>query len=43
MNKNWYINYNYIDFIIAGRTLCLDDIEHGLLRHSKWKYGMGYI
>lgn len=24
-------------------TLRLDDIEHGILRSSKWKYGLGYI
>lgn len=28
---------------IAGQDLSFDDIEHGMLRHSNWKYGMGYI
>lgn len=28
---------------IAGTALSLDDIEHGILRSSKWKYGLGYI
>jgi hypothetical protein len=29
--------------VIAGKTLSFDNIEHGFLRHSQWKYGMGYI
>ena len=29
--------------VIAGEDLSFDDIEHGMLRHSQWKYGMGYI
>jgi hypothetical protein len=28
---------------VAGTDLNLDSIEHGILRHSKWKYGLGYI
>jgi hypothetical protein len=28
---------------VAGTNLSLDDIEHGILRSSKWKYGLGYI
>jgi hypothetical protein len=28
---------------IAGQTMSFDDIEHGMLRNSQWKYGMGYI
>lgn len=28
---------------IAGTNLSLDDIEHGILRSSKWKYGLGYL
>ena len=28
---------------IAGKEMSFDDIEHGMLRHSQWKYGMGYI
>ncbi|WP_424016340.1 DUF547 domain-containing protein (plasmid) [Halorientalis pallida] len=30
-------------FEVAGTRLSLDDIEHGILRSSKWKYGLGYI
>lgn len=28
---------------VAGQALSLDDLEHGLLRRSKWKYSLGYI
>jgi hypothetical protein len=28
---------------IAGYDMSFDDIEHGMLRNSQWKYGMGYI
>ena len=28
---------------IAGRKLSLDDIEHGILRHSKIKWGLGHL
>jgi len=28
---------------VAGQQLSLDDIEHGLLRGSKTKYGLGYL
>lgn len=28
---------------VAGTELSLDDIEHGILRSSKWKYGLGYV
>lgn len=28
---------------IAGEDLSLDDIEHGLLRRSQTKYGLGYV
>jgi hypothetical protein len=28
---------------IAGQTLNLDEIEHGILRRSQFKYGLGYI
>jgi hypothetical protein len=30
-------------FTVAGTDRSLDDIEHGILRRSKWKYGLGYI
>ena len=29
--------------VIAGKALSLDDIEHGLLRHSKVKWSLGYF
>ncbi|GAC1429717.1 MAG: hypothetical protein NVSMB7_06240 [Chitinophagaceae bacterium] len=29
--------------IIAGQNLSLDDIEHGILRHSKVKWSLGYF
>ena len=32
-----------IFILLANLKLSLDDIEHGLLRHSKWKYGLGYL
>jgi hypothetical protein len=28
---------------IAGTNLSLDDIEHGIIRHSKIKYSLGYL
>ena len=28
---------------VAGRHLSLDGIEHGLLRRSRWKLGLGYL
>jgi len=28
---------------VAGDALSLDAIEHGILRGSQWKYGLGYI
>jgi hypothetical protein len=28
---------------IAGTKLSLDDIEHGILRKSRFKYGLGYV
>jgi hypothetical protein len=28
---------------VASTDLSLDIIEHGILRHSKWKYGLGYV
>lgn len=29
--------------LIAGQPLSLDGIEHGLLRRSRWKLGLGYL
>ena len=28
---------------VAGHSFSLDDIEHGILRRYRWKYGMGYL
>ena len=28
---------------IGGETLTFDIIEHGIIRNSRWKYGLGYI
>ena len=28
---------------VAGESLSLDAIEHGILRGSQWKYGLGYV
>jgi len=28
---------------VAGEELSLDAIEHGILRRSQWKYGLGYV
>lgn len=28
---------------VAGRSLSLDDIEHGLLRRSRFRWGLGYL
>jgi len=28
---------------VAGRRLSLDAIEHGLLRRSRWRFGLGYL
>ena len=29
--------------VVAGQTLSLDAIEHGLLRRSRWKVGLGWL
>jgi hypothetical protein len=29
--------------LIAGKKLSLDFIEHRIIRHSQWKWGLGYI
>jgi len=29
--------------LVAGRSLSLDDIEHGLLRRSRFRWGLGYL
>jgi hypothetical protein len=28
---------------VAGESLSLDDVEHGILRRSQWKLGLGYV
>lgn len=40
-NRNAFFKKNLIN--IAGRTLSLDDIEHGILRRSKAKLSLGYF
>jgi len=40
-NRNNFYTNKWI--ILAGKEISLDNIEHGLLRHSKWKLGGGYI
>lgn len=30
-------------FTVAGQSISLDIIEHGILRGNTWKYGFGYI
>ncbi len=30
-------------FVVAGRLLSLDDVEHGILRRCKYKYSLGFI
>lgn len=39
--RNSFFSSRQID--IAGRQLSLDDIEHGILRHSKIKWSEGYL
>lgn len=35
--------FNKRDIVIAGKKLSFDDIEHGILRHSKAKLSLGYF
>jgi hypothetical protein len=35
--------FNKSQLIIAGERFSLDQIEHGILRHSKIKWGLGYL
>lgn len=42
-NKDSRKIYQQKVIIISGKNLSLDDIEHGILRRSQWKYGLGYI
>lgn len=47
MNPSLYKNRKKLfttkDIIIAQELLSLDDIEHGILRGSLWKYSFGYL
>jgi hypothetical protein len=40
-DKNSFFGERFVP--VAGREFTLDEIEHGILRGSKWKYGLGYI
>jgi hypothetical protein len=40
-NRNAFFSDKQIS--IAGRKLSLDDVEHGILRHSKIKWSLGYV
>lgn len=40
-NRGSFFGDKQID--IAGRKLSLDNIEHGILRHSKIKWSLGYV
>jgi hypothetical protein len=41
--KNKFHFFSRKNIQISGQKLSFDDIEHGILRHSQWKYGMGYV
>ncbi len=41
-NNRWAF-YNKKAIEIAGRRLSPNNIEHGILRRSKWLYGLGYV
>jgi len=40
-NRNKFYKNKFI--VIAGKKMSLDLIEHGIIRHSKNKYSLGYI
>lgn len=40
-NRNSFFSLKQI--VIAGRQLSIDDIEHGILRRSKFKWSLGYL
>lgn len=40
-NRNAFFKQKNID--VSGYTLSLDDIEHGILRHSKIKWSLGHL
>lgn len=35
--------YNKKTIVIAGKWLSPNDMEHGILRRSKWLYGLGFV
>ena len=40
-HRNKFFSKKFIH--IAGKNISLDDVEHGILRRSKWKYSLGYF
>lgn len=40
-DKNKFFSHNQLR--IFGETISLDKIEHGIIRRSQWKYGLGEI
>ena len=40
-HRNKFFSKKFIR--IAGKNISLDDVEHGILRRSKWKYSLGYF
>ena len=40
-DRRKFFKEKYID--IAGRKMAFADIEHGIIRHSQFEYGVGYI
>ena len=40
-HRNKFFSKKFIS--IAGKNLSLDDVEHGILRRSKWKYSLGHF
>ena len=45
-DRNSFFGYNFFSspqVTIAGKELSFDDIEHGIIRHSKIKLSMGYL
>tara|TARA_R100001591_G_scaffold114065_2_gene127926 strand:+ start:992 stop:1795 length:804 start_codon:yes stop_codon:yes gene_type:complete len=45
-DRNSFFGYNFFSspqVTIAGKKLSFDDIEHGIIRHSKIKLALGYL
>lgn len=40
-SRNDFFSKKWI--IVANNEKSFDDIEHGMIRNSQWKYGMGYL